>query len=86
MKHKKVKDVQSYYDLIAALRQRGAVVNRVGFTSNPYFQIGGMVLKINNSKLQVFEYSNPDAQRMDFNGLLSKDAARISTKINDFLK
>ena len=53
--------VTDYASLIENLRASGATVNPAGEVEQPFFSVKGLIIKVNNNDVQVFEYSDADA-------------------------
>ena len=70
--------VTDYVSLFDTLRAAGATVEPAGDISQPFFSVKGLVITVNNSDVQVFEYA--DAATADTEAaLVSPDGSSIGT-------
>ena len=70
--------VTDYVSLFDNLRAAGATVEPAGDISQPFFSVNGLVITVNNSDVQVFEYA--DAATADTEAaLVSPDGSSIGT-------
>ena len=70
--------VTDYISLFDNLRATGATVEPAGDISQPFFSVKGLVITVNNSDVQVFEYA--DAATADTEAaLVSPDGSSIGT-------
>ncbi len=67
-----------FNSLIDSLEDTGAVVQPTGDISQPFLAVSGQVIKVDNSDVQVFEYSGTTAANADAD-LVSPDGSSVGT-------
>jgi hypothetical protein len=72
--------VTDYVSLVDNLRAAGATVNPAGEVEQPFFSVKGLVIKVNNNDVQVFEYSDADAAENEAK-TISPDGSSIGTSM-----
>jgi len=72
--------VTDYVSLVDNLRAAGATINPAGEVEQPFFSVKGFVIKVNNSDVQVFEYSDADAAENEAK-TISSDGSSIGTSM-----
>ena len=55
----------SQFDVIEALRDRGASVEAVGLVDNPPFRVPAMTLFVDTERVSAFKYFSPEAAALD---------------------
>jgi hypothetical protein len=66
--------------LINSLEDTGAVVQPAGDISQPFLAVTGQVIKVDNTDVQVFEYSDTTAANADAD-MVSADGSSVGTTI-----
>lgn len=72
--------VNDYISLVDNLRAAGATVDPVGEVTQPFFSAKGLVIKINDGDVQVFEYADAAAAEAEA-ALVSPDGSSIGTSM-----
>ncbi|GMR10225.1 MAG: hypothetical protein BMS9Abin28_1046 [Anaerolineae bacterium] len=70
--------VDSYDDLLAALRGNGSTVDSLGAISQPFFIPEGQVINVDGYEIQVFEFSS-EGDAMSAAETISPDGSSIGT-------
>jgi plastocyanin/heat shock protein HslJ len=70
--------VTDYVSLVDNLRAAGATVNPAGEVEQPFFSVKGLVIKINDDDVQVFEYDDANATENEAKAI-SPDGSSIAT-------
>lgn len=70
--------VDTYEELIAALRDNGSTVNSLESIAQPFFEPVGQVLEVDGHQVQVFEYSSEGDASTAVQGI-STDGSSIGT-------
>ncbi len=72
--------VTDYTSLVDNLRATGASVNPVGEVQQPFFSVKGLVIKVNDNDVQVFEYSDATAAENEAKSI-SPDGSSVGTSM-----
>ena len=72
--------VTDYISLVDNLRAAGATVNPVGEVEQPFFSVKGLVVKVNDNDVQVFEYSDANAAENEAKSI-SPDGSSVGTSM-----
>ncbi len=70
--------VRDYISLVDNLRATGANIQPAGDITQPFFSVKGIVITVNGSDVQVFEYADADAADAEA-ALVSPDGNSIGT-------
>jgi hypothetical protein len=70
--------VRDYIGLVDNLRATGANIQPAGDITQPFFSVKGLVITVNGSNVQVFEYADADAADVEA-ALVSSDGSSIGT-------
>lgn len=65
--------VHSYTDLMQALRSGNRTAMRIGFVSRPVFSTYGMIIKFEQTKIQVFEYPSDEIRAAETKKFISNN-------------
>ncbi len=71
-------EIGGYVDLIDALRAAGAEVEPAGGLEQPFFTVGGQMIRLNGLDVQVFEYAD-EAGRAAEAELIAPDGGSVGT-------
>jgi len=72
--------VTDYISLVDNVRATGATVNPVGEVEQPFFSVKGLVIKVNDNDVQVFEYSDANAAE-NVAKSISPDGSSVGTSM-----
>ncbi len=70
--------VRDYISLVDNLRATGVNIQPAGDITQPFFSVKGLVITVNGSNVQVFEYADADAADAEA-ALVSPDGSSIGT-------
>ena len=70
--------VRDYIGLVDNLRATGANIQPAGDITQPFFSVKGLVITVNGSNVQVFEYADANAADAEA-ALVSSDGSSIGT-------
>lgn len=70
--------VRDYISLVDNLRATGANIQPAGDITQPFFSVKGLVITVNGSNVQVFEYADAEAADAEA-ALVSSDGSSIGT-------
>lgn len=75
-----VNEVDEYVYLVEALRRQDTTVEPSGEIEQPFFDVTGQIVTLNDSDIQVFEFAN-EADRKAASDLISPDGSSIGTSM-----
>jgi hypothetical protein len=73
-------DIVDVSTFVTALRRSGATVELGGLVSQPFFSVGGQIVRVNGEDVQVFVYADEASARADASRV-SADGSQIGTSI-----
>ena len=71
--------------LVDALRAEGATVESSEPVEQPFFSVGGEILKVNGADVQIFEYETPEAMEADA-AKVAPDGGSIGTSMVSWME
>ncbi len=77
--------VGTFDELVTALRDNGSAVDSLGPISQPLFEPDGIVISVDGSEVQVFEYPNGEDALLAA-GTISSDGGSIGTTMVSWIE
>jgi hypothetical protein len=77
-------EIGGYVELVDKLRAAGAIVEPSGTVEQPFFEVSGQMIKVDDADVQVFEFSD-EAARQNVSSLITPEGQPNPTSIVDWV-